>query len=626
MGMLWARAGCYVLVPDQLGHGERRQHPFVNEKSYPGAFKVGRQDYYGRYNVAQQLHLVGESLIGWMVWDLMRGIDVLMAKPGIDKEKIIVLGSVAGGGDPCAVLAALDKRVTAAAPFNFGGPQPETKFPLPENADEAFNFMGGGSWESTRNLRLSGRDGFLPWVIVGALAPNRLIYAHEFAWDETRDPVWKRFQKIYGFYEKPGHLAEVHGRGAVTGKPPEATHCNNIGAEHRKGMHTAFAKWFDIDAKEYAKRVPSEELQCLTAEAKARFDPQPVWALAGKSADVSLAEARKTRAKLSVEQRRKELQKQWTGLLGQRSLSDALYSNDNKTLSQDAVIVQRTVLRFKDSSAIAIPLVCLHPIKTATAGKLPVVVAVAQGGKEGFIKHRAKEITRLLEAGVSVCLPDLRGTGETHPTGENRGRTSADTSLSASEWMHGDTLLRAQVQELLVVLDFLASDPNRPIALWGDSFALVNAADARLAVPFDADAQPAIGEPMGGLVTLLAGLFAAEGRVKAIHIRGGMASYRSVLQSPFFYIPHDSLVPGVLTVGDVDDLAALWAPRPLNIEAAIDGQNRVVAAKDIAAAFALTRAVAGNALTVREAPATPELLAAWFAEKLGQSKRGAGGR
>ncbi|MBM3877700.1 MAG: hypothetical protein FJ386_13460 [Verrucomicrobia bacterium] len=24
--------------------------------------------------------------------------------------------------------------------------------------------MGCGSWESTRNLRLSGRDGFLPWV------------------------------------------------------------------------------------------------------------------------------------------------------------------------------------------------------------------------------------------------------------------------------------------------------------------------------------------------------------------------------------------------------------------------------------------------------------------------------
>src|SRR6185436_4362805 len=40
MGMTWARLGCYVLVMDQVGHGERRQHPFVDAASYPGPFKV----------------------------------------------------------------------------------------------------------------------------------------------------------------------------------------------------------------------------------------------------------------------------------------------------------------------------------------------------------------------------------------------------------------------------------------------------------------------------------------------------------------------------------------------------------------------------------------------------------
>ncbi len=67
MGMTWARAGCLVLVPDQLGHGERRQHPFVDAKSYPKPFKVGRQDYYFRYNLGVQLQLIGDSLMGWMV-------------------------------------------------------------------------------------------------------------------------------------------------------------------------------------------------------------------------------------------------------------------------------------------------------------------------------------------------------------------------------------------------------------------------------------------------------------------------------------------------------------------------------------------------------------------------------
>src|SRR4051794_8370245 len=119
----------------------------------------------------------------------MRGIDLLLSKKGINPKAIIVLGSVAGGGDPAAVTAALDPRIAAVAPFNFGGPQPETKFPLPGNAEASFNYLGGASWESTRNLRLSGQGGFLPWAIVGSVAPRGLIYGHEFAWDRDRDPV-----------------------------------------------------------------------------------------------------------------------------------------------------------------------------------------------------------------------------------------------------------------------------------------------------------------------------------------------------------------------------------------------------------------------------------------------------
>ena len=43
-------------------------------------------------------------------------------------------------------LAALDPRIQCLVPFNFGGPQPESRFPLPEDAEWSFNYMGGGSW------------------------------------------------------------------------------------------------------------------------------------------------------------------------------------------------------------------------------------------------------------------------------------------------------------------------------------------------------------------------------------------------------------------------------------------------------------------------------------------------
>ena len=111
MGMSWARLGCLVLVPDNLGHGERRQHPFTDASQYSEKFRVGRQDYYFRYNTSLQLYAVGESLAGWMVGDLIRCVDVLLARPGIDKERILLLGSVAGGGDPAAVAGAIDPRI-----------------------------------------------------------------------------------------------------------------------------------------------------------------------------------------------------------------------------------------------------------------------------------------------------------------------------------------------------------------------------------------------------------------------------------------------------------------------------------------------------------------------------------
>ena len=184
MGMTWARQGCVVLVPEHLGHGERRQHPFRSSKDYARPFRVSRQDYYFRYNSGLQLHLIGDSLMGWMVWDLRRGLDLLLSRPGVDKQRIILLGAVAGGGDPAGVTAALDPRVKAVVPFNFGGPQPDDA--IPANAERDFYYFGVGYWESTRCLRLGARDGFAHWLIVGSVAPRGLIYAHEFAWDRAR--------------------------------------------------------------------------------------------------------------------------------------------------------------------------------------------------------------------------------------------------------------------------------------------------------------------------------------------------------------------------------------------------------------------------------------------------------
>jgi cephalosporin-C deacetylase-like acetyl esterase len=573
MGITWAKQGCLVLVMDQIGHGERRQHPFKDAASFPKPFGVSRQDYYFRYNEGIQLHLVGESLIGWIVWDTMRGVDLLLARPGIDPKRIILLGSVAGGGDPAAVTAALDKRIAAVAPFNFGGPQPETVFPLPADAELSVNWSGGGSWESTRNLRLSARDGFLPWLIVGSVAPRGLIYAHEFAWDKDRDPVWKRLETIYGFYNAGDKLASVHGRGAVTGKPPEATHCNNIGPEHRKGIYPALQRWFNmpIPDKESTVRYKAEELACLTPElAKAM---KPLHVLAGEVAD---ERARRVRARIQAQSSpgviRRYLQDRWTPLLGAIEPKGEMKAEYRRSVKVGNATMERFVLEAE--SGVFLPLLLLSPGKATR--KTPVVIGVCQQGKGAFLTNNAAEIASLLESGVAVCLPDVRGTGETR-AGTERGRRSSATSLSSSELMLGQTHFGSQLRDLHQVLRFVRElgqfDVNR-IALWGTSFSKTNPRDCDLAMPLELEPLPDQSEPLGGLLALFGALY--EDSVKVVYAQNGLASYRSVLTSPYVYLPHDVVVPGALTAGDLCDVARALMPRHLRIETPVDGQNRRV--------------------------------------------------
>jgi cephalosporin-C deacetylase-like acetyl esterase len=584
MGMLWARAGCYVLVMDQLGHGERRQHPFRDKSDFPAPFRVSRQDYYFRHVLGLQLHLAGESLIGWMAHDLMRGVDLLLARPGLDKGKIILLGAVAGGGDPAAVTAALDRRIAAAVPFNFGGPQPETTFPLPPDAKRSFRYTGSGSWESTRNLYRSAADGFLPWVIVGATAPRPLVYAHEFAWDRAHDPVWARLRTIYGWYGARDRLASTHGKGKVTGRPPEATHCTNIGAVHRAGFYPDFQRWFGIrpPAKEVSEPRPAKELMCLTKGGKGR----PVHELAAALAAERSAAARKRRERPDTAAGRRQLRRDWAGLLG-----DIEPKGEAKALSLTrerlgTITVER--LRLEVEKGMPVPVLLLLP-PAKPKQRLPVVVAFAQAGKQAFLNERAAELARLLEGGVAVALPDLRGTGETRP-GADRGRTSAATALASSELMLGRTMLGARLLDLRGVLRYLRTRDDldgHHLALWGESFAPVNADGKHLFAPLDAPKPPALAEPLGGLLALLAAMF--EDQVTVVYARGGLLGYQPLLQAPFCNVPYDVIVPGAAGVGDLADVAAALAPRALRLEGVVDGLNRRVSAKDLERALPAVR-------------------------------------
>lgn len=526
MGMTWARAGCYVLVPDHLGHGERRQHPFASASAYPKPFPVSREDYYYRYDESLQLYLADQTLMGWLAWDLMRGVDFLLQQPHIDPQRILLFGSVAGGGDIAAVTAALDSRIAAAAVFNFGGPQPETRYPLPADAEKTFDYVGSGSWESTRNLIGSAADGFLPWVIVGSIAPRRLVYGHEFSWDQAHDPVWRRLSKIYQDYGAADHLASAHGFGTLKGKPPEASHCDNIGPAQRQGIHEALAKWFQIRVSpdaEYRKRLSADELTCWNDALKQELKPK------------SLVEVLAERTKYAA----REPAAAPAPLEGARHYR---CEASEPTSAAPHLLVQR--LLYKSAGGLRVPALILQP---KGSGARPLVICLSQFGKQAFLEQRRAAVGELLAANIGVLLIDLPGTGETQADSQ-RGRSSYANDLAASLLMLNSSLLAVQAQALQeVVADLETRAKPASWAVWADGLTEPAEAAVPLTVPYQAEGRPSDCEPASELIALKI----LTPRFSAAYFNRGVSRFGSAFDHSALALSLDSIEPGIVVQGDL---------------------------------------------------------------------------
>jgi dienelactone hydrolase len=609
MGMTWARSGTAVLIMDQLGAGERLQ-----SQPWP------RESYYSRYNLGIQLYLAGESLIKWMVWDLTRGIDLLLERPEVDPNRIVLLGSVAGGGDPAAVTAALDHRFAAVLPFNFGEAGPEEHY---TEGPRAYNFEtadpGWGEWESTRCLRQSISGQFFPWMICVSVAPRRFVYSFEVSWPNSveKEPAWARYKKVFDLYGQQDHLAEVHGFGPFPG-PGE---CTNVGTYLRKQIYPILARWLDfpIPSEEYHNVRPDADLMCLTSAAAAERRPRTASEIAYQMAAERLSAARTNLASRTPADRLQSLRASLAVKLGDIEPPDRVPGRILWTRTFSSLTAEGIELQL--SPGLRLPLLLLKP-QPNSFGRLPVILALAQAGKDRFLVERSTVLAELLKRGTAVCLADVRGTGEVAPG-------SSTTSLVATELMLGNTALGARMKDTRAIFRYLSGRQDlspRRVVLWGDSFAPVNPRgllldQSVLLEPGRQEPGPQAiqqAQPVGGLLALLTALY--EDNVHAVAVSGGMVSFLSVLKDRFCYVPQDIVVPGILERGDIEDIVAELSPRAVLLEGLVDGRDRLLSASDLegelGGARAAYRGTPSN-LAVRE-QADESSLAVWMAQQAAQ--------
>ena len=617
-GMIWARTGCAVLIVETLGHGERIE-----------TIPWYRQANYSDYLIEMQLNLIGQSRLGWIAWDIMRTVDLFYEMGNIDREKIILIGSVtSGGGMPAGITGVFEKRLSAVIPFNFGRVY----------------------WRGL-NLRGIISNKIPDWFICAATAPRKLIYAHEFSWEGEEGPgyssvwvsAWQRYKKLYSLYGVEDNLATVQGTGLLRVQAT-AGDCYSLGPAQRNPIFPVLKKWFNIPMpsvedqnipidselsfakirpdypvikyKESKRRMPDSDILSITPAISEKLNRKAMHQIASEMSENLLKKARSKRALLDDFSARKDLIEDLSNILGdiEPNKNPEIELLWSKKLSGASV----EAMTLKPEPNIIIPMFMLKPDVRGN-NTMPLVIALSEGGKDRFLKNRSKDIEKLLQNGIAVCIPDVRGTGETAP-----GQYNRSNGLTNAEFELGKTLIGLRVKDVRTVLAYIKrlGDINpEQIALWGDSFAPVNSEDLWVDELIQWQVSPQIqyyASPLGAHLALLTALYNNE--VSAVAVRGGLVGYSSLLNDNFTYVPSDITIPGILKVGDISDICVTLVPKPLLIERCVDGRNYNVENEKLQEEMAIVKEAYRSAgslsnLTIREDDAKPELIS-WLIKQL----------
>ncbi|HZJ57673.1 MAG TPA: alpha/beta hydrolase family protein [Clostridia bacterium] len=97
------RRGFIVIVPELLGFGDRRLKEDKDKQPNDSSCHM----------ISTYLLMMGKTMAGHRVYDVMRSIDYLETRDDVDIDRIGCMG-ISGGGLVCSFAAALDTRIKAA--------------------------------------------------------------------------------------------------------------------------------------------------------------------------------------------------------------------------------------------------------------------------------------------------------------------------------------------------------------------------------------------------------------------------------------------------------------------------------------------------------------------------------
>lgn len=429
MGAFLALNGMAALVFDPIEQGERMQ--LLDENGKPRMWGTQAHTMIGIGSI-----LLGHNTAWFEIWDGMRGIDYLQSRPEIDPERIGCTGN-SGGGTQTSYLMALDERIVCAAPSCYVHTLPRQLESATGDAEQ--NIYGQLDW---------GMD-HADYVMMRAPKPTFIAAATQDFFDIRA--TWETFRFAKRRYSALGYSNRVD--------LLENDEKHNYNQAQREAIVRWMARWLqnrDQHIVEPAIQIfKDEELWCSPKGQVILLDgARSTYEINAETED-KLAKQR--RGRWSAD--RADCIKRVRELAGVRPLAGL----PEPAIEQAGVVAlfgragKKLIVRPDEG-------ILLPALYFAGNGSATLFVHEA-----GFAKaaQPGGALEALLKSGASVLAVDLRGTGETKQTKQDKfgAAFSSDWEDYFAAYVLGRSYVGMRAQDVLVCARWLGAETATPVSL-----------------------------------------------------------------------------------------------------------------------------------------------------------------
>jgi len=506
--------GFVVLTYDPVGQGERR----IYYDAGLGDSKVGGATMEHDMAGIQSL-LAGESIARYMIWDGMRGIDLLQSLTYVDPKRIGISGC-SGGGTLTAYLAALDDRLQAAAPSCY-------------ITDWEDQLLGTGPQDAEQQFPDQFKNALNHADLVEAFAPKPYLIcstSEDFFPIAGSRKTFQESQRIYSLLGAGEKISTSYDSG------PHGTTQRQLEA-----IYAWMNRWLkgqngEISPEPSFQTEYEEDLICTpTGQLSTSLGGETVSTL-NMGRFSKLAPPRQVLiGKPDLDRFQAKLREEILRLTRYEASQGPLQA---KVLDETERKGYRlTHLTYQAGPDRMVTALLVEPPHKAHRN---AILYVDERGKEAAAEPGG-DVEQLAQLGYTVLAVDPSGIGET----ASRWSDDSDSLLGQEKvtWlalMIGKPLVGLRMEDILRGVDLLG---EKGLLYGGEC----------------------LGFGKGFAAVDLLHAAAMDQRIAGVLIEDGLLSYASIARTPIHRQVFDTIIPGILGVYDLPDLVASLAPRPVQL-------------------------------------------------------------